>query len=173
MKGGNHVNYTIDYLYEEYKNDVYFYLVSLTHNKSLSEDLTSETFLSAIRSLPTFKGNSTIKTWLFGIARNKWYEHLKKENRSLTKERLLEVYTEIDMDIEETAIKKECFKRIYQFLEEQSDRQKGIFLMRVEGYSFAEIAEKFSIAENSARVIHFRLRNKIKTILTKEGYIYE
>ncbi len=66
-------------IYEEYKQDVFKYLVSLTHDVSLSEDLVSETFLSALKSLHKFKGQSTIKTWLFSIARNKWYEHLRKE----------------------------------------------------------------------------------------------
>jgi len=167
------VNYTIEYLYKEYKNDVYYYLMSLTHDKSLSEDLTSETFLSAIKSLPAFKGNSTIKTWLFGIARNKWYEHLKREKRAVTQESLLEIYTKADVNMEESAINKECLRRIYEFLEEQSITQRGILLMRVEGYSFCEIAEKYGVSESSARVIEFRLRNKIRTALAKEGYMYE
>lgn len=58
-------------IYEEYKQDVFKYLVSLTHDISLSEDLVSETFLGALKSLHKFKGQSTIKTWLFSIARNK------------------------------------------------------------------------------------------------------
>lgn len=42
---------TIKDIYEEYKQDVFRYLVSLTHNPILSEDLVSDTFLSAIKSL--------------------------------------------------------------------------------------------------------------------------
>ena len=71
-------------IYEEYKQDVFKYLVSLTHDVSLSEDLVSETFLSALKSLHKFKGQSTIKTWLFSIARNKWYEHLRKEKPTIS-----------------------------------------------------------------------------------------
>lgn len=58
-------------IYEEYKKDVFVYLVSLTNDTCLSEDLVSETFLSAIKSIHRFKGESSIKTWLFSIARNK------------------------------------------------------------------------------------------------------
>ncbi|MFI3200550.1 MAG: RNA polymerase sigma factor [Eubacteriales bacterium] len=68
-------------LYEKYKLDVYKYLYSLTRDKLLAEDLTSETFLAVLKSLHTFKGNSSVKTWIFGIARNKW---LEKENVSCT-----------------------------------------------------------------------------------------
>ncbi|MEG1651612.1 MAG: RNA polymerase sigma factor, partial [Oscillospiraceae bacterium] len=61
-------------LYEKYKRDVYTYLFGLTHNQADAEDLTSEVFVSAIKSLPNFQGKSEIKTWLFSIARYKWYE---------------------------------------------------------------------------------------------------
>lgn len=72
-------NIKIKDLYEQYQNDIYRYLISITHDKSLSEDLTSETFLAAIKSIASFKGNSSIKTWLFSIARYKWYEYLRKQ----------------------------------------------------------------------------------------------
>lgn len=69
---------TVQFLYQKYKNDVYAYLISLTHDKTLSEDLTSETFLGAIKSLSKYKGEADIKTWIFSIARFKWYEYIRK-----------------------------------------------------------------------------------------------
>ena len=53
--------FTIHNLYQKYKNDVYLYLISLTHDQILSEDLTSETFLGAIKSISKYKGESDIK----------------------------------------------------------------------------------------------------------------
>lgn len=41
--------------------------------------------------------------------------------------------------------------------------------MRIDGYSYKEISEKFSITENSARVIDFRTKNWLKEQLKKEG----
>lgn len=41
--------------------------------------------------------------------------------------------------------------------------------MRIEGYSFYEIAMKYNISESSARVIDFRTKKKIRGILEKEG----
>ena len=57
----------IQTIYEQNKQDVYSYLLSLTHNKSLSEDLTSDVFLGAIKSLPAFRGNSSIKLGCFPL----------------------------------------------------------------------------------------------------------
>jgi DNA-directed RNA polymerase specialized sigma24 family protein len=41
--------------------------------------------------------------------------------------------------------------------------------MRVEGYSYGEIAKEVNIAESSARVIDFRTKKYIKSNLEKEG----
>lgn len=160
----------IQILYQSHKNDIYLYLLHLTHDKELSEDLTSETFLSAITALPKYKGKASIKTWLFSIARFKWYEHIRKNKIQITKQELLELYLVAEMNMEQDFINREMILRIYQLLELESDRNKGVFLMRVEGFSFLEIALHYQISESSARVIDFRIRNKLKDTLKKEGY---
>jgi RNA polymerase sigma-70 factor (ECF subfamily) len=45
--------------------------------------------------------------------------------------------------------------------------------MRVEGYSFFEIAQKHGISESSARVIDHRAKRKIREALAKEGIVHE
>ena len=75
----------IEQLYEENHRELYNYLLRLTGDSLLSEDLLSETFLQAIRSIPSFRGDSSIKTWLFGVARNCWLQYLRKEDRKSTR----------------------------------------------------------------------------------------
>lgn len=160
-------------IYEEYKQDVFIYLVSLTNDASLSEDLVSETFLSAIKSIHRFKGDSSIKTWLFSIARNKWYEYLRKEKPTASIDDLAYNYIMGESDLEEKAIQKDISNKILSLLEDGESRTKDIVLMRIEGYSYYEISEKHGISESSARVIDYRAKKKIKDILTKEGDIHE
>ncbi|ACL20495.1 RNA polymerase RpoE-like sigma-24 subunit [Desulfitobacterium sp. LBE] len=160
-------------VYEQHKDAVYAYLLSLTHSKTLSEDLTSEVFISAIKSLPGFKGNSDLKTWLFSIARYTWYGHLRKSKKELTPEDLLEVYFSDPAGLESTLLTQELLDRIHDLLNREPDKNRDIVLMRIEGYSFYEIARKHQISESSARVLDFRTKHKIRTILLKEGYSYE
>ena len=164
---------TVKYLYQQYKNDVYAYLISLTHDKTLSEDLTSETFLGAIKTLSKYRGDANIKTWLFSIARFKWYEHLRKNKIQFTDDDLLEMYAVSEFNIEKDFVNRQLTSRIYELLNFETEKNKGVLLMRVEGYSFYEIASKHNISESSARVIDFRIRTKFKEILKKEGYSYE
>ncbi|HHZ14046.1 MAG: RNA polymerase sigma factor [Caldicoprobacterales bacterium] len=156
-------------IYARYKQDVYIYLVSLTHDPILSEDLVSETFLAAIQSLHNFKGNSDIKTWLFSIARNKWYGYLRKNKYATDLDSLAKVYLYREENLEKSFIDKTIANKIMMLLEDEDERKRGIVLMRIEGYSFYEIAMKYNISESSARVIDFRTKKKIRGILEKEG----
>lgn len=170
MKGGFML--IIKKIYEEYKQDVFVHLVNLTNDISLSEDLVSETFLSAIKSVHRFKGESTIKTWLFSIARNKWYEYLRKEKPTSYLDDLAYYYIVSEQDLEQKAIYKDISKKILYLLDNEQNRTKDIVLMRIEGYSYYEISQKYNISESSARVIDYRAKKKIKDTLIKEGIIH-
>ena len=170
MKGGFML--IIKKIYEEYKKDVFVYLVSLTNDTCLSEDLVSETFLSEIKSITRFKGESSIKTWLFSIARNKWYEYLRKEKLTTSLDDLTYHYIVSELDLEEKLIQKDISNKILYLLEKEPERTRSIVLMRIEGYSYLEISQKYEISESSARVIDYRAKKKIKEILIKEGAIY-
>ncbi len=160
--------FKIETLYYKYKDDIFKYLVSLTNDMQLSEDLLSETFLSAIKSLYTFKNNSDIKTWLFSVARHKWYEYLRKKHNYICLDTLTEIY--ISENPEEILINKYIAEKILKLLEKESEKNRDILLMRIKGYSFYEISQKYNISENSARVIDFRTKKRIKELLKKENY---
>jgi RNA polymerase sigma-70 factor (ECF subfamily) len=157
----------IESLYLLYKKDVYVYLFSLTHDPSLSEDLLSETFVNAISSIENFRGQSSIKTWLFSIARNMWLQSLRQKKQTVEYNDLLELY--LSDSIEESLITKETVERIHKLLLEKDQRTQRIVNMRIEGYSFGEIANDLAISVSTARVIDFRTKKWMKGILEKEG----
>ena len=68
-------------IYEEYFETVNKYLFCLTHNKDISEELTQETFYKAVKKIDTFKGDCKISVWLCQIAKNLWYNELKKNKK--------------------------------------------------------------------------------------------
>ncbi|MBW7455213.1 RNA polymerase sigma factor, partial [Paenibacillus sepulcri] len=58
---------------EEYGDDVWSYAYFLTGNKDTADELAQETFVKAFRRLASYRGESSVKTWLLVIARNSWY----------------------------------------------------------------------------------------------------
>lgn len=159
----------IEKLYLKYKSDVYNYLLSITHNPTLSEDLLSETFVKAIYSIGSFKSNSSIKTWLFSIARHLWLQNLRKDRPTVEYSDLLELYV-TDSTID-SFITKQIVNRVSELLRTKDKQTQKIVIMRINGISYYEISEKISISENSARVIDFRTKKWIKSVLKKEELI--
>jgi len=159
----------IEKLYFEYKQDIYNYLLSITHDPTLSEDILSETFVKAILSISNFKGNSPIKTWLFGIARHLWLQNLRKDKPMVEYSDLLDVYvTDSTFD---SVITKQIADKVYELLKTKDERTQKIISMRINGISYYEISEKIGISENSARVIDFRIKKWLKSVLEREELI--
>jgi RNA polymerase sigma-70 factor (ECF subfamily) len=159
----------IEKLYFEYKQDIYNYLLNLTHDPTLSEDLLSETFVKAILSVGNFKGNSSIKTWLFGIARHLWLQNLRRDRPTVEYSDLIDVYV-TDRTID-SVITKQIADRVYELLKSKEERTQKIISMRINGISYYEISEKVGISENSARVIDFRIKKWLKSVLEREELI--
>jgi RNA polymerase sigma-70 factor (ECF subfamily) len=159
----------IEKLYLEYKQDIYNYLLSITHNHTLSEDLLSETFVKAIYSIGSFKENSSIKTWLFGIARNLWLQSLRKDKATVEYSELLELY--ISDSTFDNFNAKQIAHKVRELLKTKDEQVQKVIGMRIDGISYCEISEKIGISENSARVIDFRTKKWLKSILKKEELI--
>ena len=64
----------------------------------------------------------------------------------------------------------ELAHRIRMLAQSEPERSRRVFSLRMAGDSFHEIGGKLGISENSARVIYFRMKEKIKKQLEKEGY---
>lgn len=159
----------IEDLYIAYKQDVYGYLLSLTQDPVLSEDLLSETFVKAISSIRNFKGQSSVKTWLFSIARHLWLQNIRGKKQTVEYSDLLEAY--VSGSTEEHFITTEIVGRISELLEEKDEKTKKVVNMRIEGFSYSEIAQLLKISESSARVVDFRTKRRIEDVLEKEGLI--
>ncbi len=160
----------IEQLYHTYRPDVYRYLLGLTRDPDLAEDLLSDTFCTAITSLERFRGEGSVKSWLLTVARNKWLDHLRKRS-PISDVDLAELYiADPSPGPEQRAMMREAAQRALELLDREEPRVCTVVKMRIEGYSYFEIAQKLSIREGSARVIDFRARKKLRDQLMKEGF---
>jgi len=158
--GGEKVT-ELEELYTNYFKDVYFFIYSLSENKHISEDITSETFIKAIKSIDSFKGNCDIKVWLFQIAKNSYYSYIRKHKNLLDLDSVPE--KEDDFNIEKSVLSSEESMKIHEILHNLSEPYKEVFTLRVFGeLSFKQIGILFGKTENWACVTYHRARNKIR-----------
>ena len=66
---------SMEQIYLSHARTVYAFLLTKTQNPDLAEELTQETFYQAVKSIHRFKEQSSVSTWLCGIARNVWFDH--------------------------------------------------------------------------------------------------
>lgn len=160
----------LEMLFQRYYREVYCYLYGLSGDASLSEDLASDVFVEVVKSIAAFRGEADIRTWIFSIARYKWYGYLRKQKRMTTEPLADWVATEARSP-EERYGDRETAARILELLELEPEQTKHIVLLRSEGYSFCEIGKMLGVSENSARVLEFRVKKKIRERLKKEGFV--
>jgi RNA polymerase sigma-70 factor, ECF subfamily len=70
-------------LFAEFQNPLKSYLYRLLADRNDAEDFTHDTFVKAFDKITTFKGESSLKTWVFQIATHLAYDHLKRKKRWL------------------------------------------------------------------------------------------
>ncbi len=155
------MDYEYQEIYERYFKDVYLYVLTLTGNEDLAEEICQETFFKALKSIDKYKGKCKIYTWLCQIAKNTFYNHIKKESKNIS---LYDVELDIksDSNIEENLILAEDSDRAHKILHTLKEPYKEVFTLRVFAeLSFKQIGEIFSKSDSWARVVYYRAKNKI------------
>ena len=157
----------MDAIYKKYCKCVYNFLYKLTNDIELSEELTQETFYTAIKKINTLKDKESIRTWLYQIAKNKWKDYLRKNKKANinldenTVENLVANY-----DIEEDMIAKdniiEFYKKIHML---DIDTREIIYLKIIRNFTFKEISQILGKNEEWARTKIYRGKLKLKESL--------
>ncbi len=150
-------------IYIRYFNDVFLFLKKLTNNDDIAEEITSETFFKAMRSIATFRGETDVRVWLCQIAKNCYFSHLKKQQR------LVDIGDIGDIEpldsketIEEQIVNRSDAMQIHLLLHNLAEPYKEVFMLRVFGeLSFKQIGDIFQKTDNWACVTYHRARNKI------------
>lgn len=151
----------IEEIYKQYFKVVNKYLFCLTHNDNLAEELTQETFYRAVKKISSFKGDCKIQVWLCQIAKNLWYDELKKNKRykSIEGEELNLIAIE---DTEKTAMQNTAKLELFKKMQSLDNQTKEVMYLRLTGdLTFKEIADILNKTENWARVTFYRGKQKL------------
>ena len=152
---------SIEEMYKEHAQKVYSFIFSYTRDADLSEEITQETFVRAIKSINKYNGECKISVWLCQIAKHILYQKFYKNK----KENLVELDNNIEVSIKSTEdliIDSENKKVIYKSIQVLDGLTKEVVYLRLTGeLSFREIGEILGKTENWARVTFFRGKSKI------------
>lgn len=151
-------------LYADYFNDVFLYILRLSGNEHIAEEITSDTFFKAMHSVDRFRGECDIRVWLCQIAKNSYFSYLKKQKKvqSLQDSELL-ILPDLSDTAEEQLLRADEAEQIRIILHEINEPYKEVFMWRVfADMSFKQIGQIFSKSENWACVTYHRARKQIR-----------
>ena len=153
----------LDAVYREHSASVYRFLLAKAGSSQLAEELTQETFYQAVKSIDRFDGSCEITTFLFGIAKNVWYNAYRKGMKATVP---LEETEPIAVPSAETDVlarmgREEIISAVHRIPE---PGREVLYLRLLGSLSFAEIGAILGKTENWARVTYYRA----KQLLIKE-----
>ena len=149
-------------LYDRYVQRVYRFLLARTADVAEAEDLTSQTFLTAMQKLPTYRPNGHFLAWLFSIARNKQVDNFRKHQRRVVVE-LSENMPENHPDLMNDVIQKERQHALKQLLMELPEKEYELLALRLAArMSFAEMGTYMQKNGESVKKAYYRLLERLK-----------
>ncbi len=146
-------------IYKKYSKLVYKYLYTLTRDIEISEELTQETFYSAIKNLKNFRNECKISVWLCQIAKHKWIDYLSKNKKTIPFDEQI-IDKNLFLDESDKIIEK---NDLYENINKLDKETKNVFYLRLKSeLSFKEIGEILGKSEQWARITFYRGKIKLK-----------
>ena len=152
---------TFEAAFERYNSMVFGLVMQILGDWEEALDVTQEVFITVYRKLDTFRGESSLKTWIYRIAihraanRFRWWNRLRRRGTVSLEEHLAkcperELYRNLQSRIqspEEVLLQREEREQVESMLLELPWQQRIAVIMRdIEGLSYEEIAESLNVS---------------------------
>lgn len=163
----------VDKLFADHYEGLFRYLIRLTGDSDLASDIAQESFVRLIERKPE---NSGLRSWLYRVATNLVRDHSRVRGRRL--ELLQESpdrtpHADPPVDAQRALEVEEKKKAVWKGLDELSERDRTVLLMRERGFSHREIADAVGTTTKSVGSIIARALKKLADQLALQPEIAE
>jgi RNA polymerase sigma-70 factor, ECF subfamily len=156
-------------LVERTHRHVYTLAYRLVGDRHEAEDVAQEAYLRVHRSLGTFRGESSFRTWMYRVVANVAMSHLRRRGRfgDLGDERDLAIRVPETVRDETSEVDRDELRRALAVL---PDAHRVAVLMKdAYGFSCQEIADQMGVSEGAVKVRLHRARKRLKDLLYGEA----
>lgn len=152
-----------------------YHMLKSAHLELMAEDICSETFYKAFRSLHSFREvDASFSTWLYTIARNTVLSELRKQRSSnipLEESGFVPVASN-DVVPEQAVLRNEKVGMVREAINNLPEKQRSALILReYEQLDYQEIANILGQSVSAVKSLLFRARSSVKSQL--EPYLYE
>ncbi len=156
--------------YREHFALVKGFLLSLSHNESLAEELTQETFYQAMRHWKEFRQDCSVTTWLCTIAK-RLYLNVMRRHAPVPLDAVGEQTD--SRDLEDDLIRSDRQMAAHRLLHDLPEPYREVFTLRTFGdLDHRQIGSLFGKSDSWARVTYYRARQMLQA-KAKEKWKHE
>lgn len=153
----------IEKVYRIYFDDLYRFLLYLCKNKEIAQDICSESFIRAMKNIENI-ADSKVKSYLFQIGKNTYYNYYKKNNGILLTENIEDFDLALE-SFEKDLLDKENLNNLERAIENLQNPYKDVVKLRLNDLSFKDIGEIYKKDQNWACVVFYRAKEKLKSLM--------
>ena len=151
-------------MYDAYVDRVFRLVYRMAGDMDRAQDYTQETFIRAFSRLATFRGDSSLSTWLGSIAISVTLNGLRKVRRRNEREVALDDVVPVDRTTREA--EPDLKVRMAQAIDNLPDGYRAVFVMHdVEGFTHEEIASCLGVHTGTSKAQLFRARARLREAL--------
>jgi RNA polymerase sigma-70 factor (ECF subfamily) len=160
-------------LFERERARVHALLYRVVGSNVHMDDLLQDTFLQVFRSLSTFRGESSLRTWIDRCAVRVAFAHFGRKARTPSLECVQEVVADAP-SAEERASMRQAVRRLYAELDLLEPRQRLAFtLFAIENRTLREVAEIMETTLATAKIRVFRARRALEKRAKRDPLLSE
>ena len=157
----------IEMLVRQYETPLFRLALSIVGDQAEANEIMQETFISALRSLPSYQEKQSLKAWLYTIALNHSRNHLRKrkilERLRTTLTAIFQVGAQRQVSPEESVMQSEKEAQVWRSLNQLDERHRMVVVLRYfHELSIAEISEILSVNEGTIHSRLHRAREKLR-----------
>jgi RNA polymerase sigma-70 factor (ECF subfamily) len=151
-------------LYETYVDRIYRLAFRLAGEDELARDFTQATFIRAFEKIGSFRGESSLSTWLHSIGVSVALNGLRKTKRLRNREAPME--EGLMVGASRTEAEPDLKERMARAIDALADKYRAVFVMHdVEGYTHEEISGTLNIPIGTSKSHLFQARSKLRVAL--------
>ena len=160
----------IDEIYRHYYLDVYKFIICYSGNQNDSEDMTQEVFIRVLKNLSKYDYSSSLKTWIFSIAKHVAIDHYRKTRFTIIlKEGFFKQLISNEKSPFEYAEQNETKIYLNETISKIKPNYRMVLILRgINEFSIKETAQILNYSESKVKVVYHRAIKELEKIMNND-----
>lgn len=139
--------------------------MSYEADPGLREDLTQQIFLAVWQAMPSWRGESSLKTFIARIAQNRSISYVARQIRQAPTSEIPDSIEAADPNPEEQMMESDQRQKLLEATRRLPLPQREVIVLVLEGFDYGEIGEMLGIAPNALALRLSRAKAALKAML--------